>query len=208
MRDGNHRISVARTHGEKSIEAYVRLVDAPFPVEADSADALSEWLIEAGHRLFLEKTKIRDYYADSDIRLTEPGRYRQIHEQIDVHRWHLGEYLGREASYEEAVRSWYEHVYLPLAQEIQKSGMMKEFPHRTVADLFLWICHHREELKEQYNLDLNEKAAVSTFASIYSDKPLSQAIKSTKLAVTRMAAGDDVIIGLPKDQKGGKSVDQ
>jgi len=206
VRDGNHRISVARANGDKSIEANVRLVDAPIPVEADSAEALDEWLIEVGQRLFLEKTKIKDYYPDCDIRLTEPGRYRQLREQIDVHRWYLGERLGREASYEETVRSWCEQVYLPLAREIQKSGVMKDFPNRTVADLFLWISHHREELRAQYNLDLDEKAAVSTFASVYSDKPLSKAIKSARLAVARMAAGDDVIVGLPKEEETGKPV--
>ena len=138
----------------------------------------------------------------------EPGRYRQLREQIDVHRWYLGERLGREVTYEEAVRSWCEQVYLPLAREIQESGVMKDFPNRTVADLFLWISHHREELREQYNLDLDEKAAVSTFASVYSDKPLSKAIKSARLAVARMAAGDDVIVGLPKEEETGKPEDQ
>jgi len=199
VRDGNHRISVALANGDKSIEANVQLVDVPFPVEADSADALNEWLIEAGHRLFLDKTHLHDYFPESDIRLTEPGRYRQLREQIDVHRWYLGEHLGQEASYEEAVKSWYDFVYLPLTEEIQSSGVMKGFPDRTVADLFLWICFHREELKVLYHLDLDEKAAVSTFASVYSDKPISKAIKSARLAVARMAAGEDVIIGLPKD---------
>lgn len=199
VRDGNHRISVALANGDKSIEAHVQSVNVPFPVEADSADALDEWLIEAGHRLFLEKTHIAEYYPDSDIRLTEPGRYRQLREQIEVHRWYLGEYLGRKTSYEEAVRSWYEYVYLPLVDEIRHSGVMKDFPNRTVADLFLWICHHREELREQFHLDLDEKAAVSTFASVYSDKPISQALKSARLAVARLAGGDDVVIGLPKD---------
>ncbi len=69
VRDGNHRVSVARTRGDKTIEAYVTQVDAPFPVEADSAEALSEWLTEAGHRLFLERTQLQSHFPDADIRL-------------------------------------------------------------------------------------------------------------------------------------------
>ncbi|MCP4165523.1 MAG: transcriptional regulator [Chloroflexi bacterium] len=199
VRDGNHRVSVARSRGDKSIDAYVTKVDVPFPVEADSAEKLSTWLTEAGHRLFLKHTQLQTYYPDADIRLTEPGRYRKLYEQIDVHRWYLGEAFEREIPYEEAVRSWYDHVYLPLTESIRESGVLKEFPNRTVADLYLWICHHREELRKRYNLDLSENAAVSTFASVYSDKRMNKAIKGARLAVARIAAGEDVIIGLPKE---------
>ena len=209
VRDGHHRISVARSQGDKTIEAYVATVEVPFPVEADSADALGEWLIEAGRRLFAEKTHLHDIYPDNDICLTEPGRYRQMRTQIEVHQWYLGENLGREVSYEEAARSWYENVYRPLAEAIQEQGVLEEFPNRTVADLFLWISYHREELRALYHLDLSDEAAVSTFASVYSDKPLSKALKSARLAVARMAAGDDVIVGLPKDEQGtGKPVNR
>lgn len=199
--DGNHRVSVARSRGDEFIEAYVTPVDAPIPIEADSAEALSAWLLEAGYRLFLDRTHLLERYADADVRLTEAGRYRQLREQIDVHRWYLGENLEREVSYEEAVESWYENVYLPLAEAIQESGVLREFPNRTVADLYLWICYHREDLKEQFNLDLDEKAAVSTFASVHSDRRWSKAIKGARLALARIAAGEDVIIGLPKENQ-------
>jgi hypothetical protein len=198
VRDGNHRVSVARARGDKTIEAYVTKVEVPFPVEAANAAELSAWLTEAGHRLFLERTRLQEYFPDADVRLTEPGRYRLFDEQIAVHRYFLGKELQREISYEEAVRSWYENVFLPLTREIRASGIMKEFPKRTEADLYLWICQHREELREKYNLQLDEKAAVSTFASMYSEKPLSQALKEARLAVARVAAGEDILIGLPE----------
>ena len=201
VRDGNHRVSVARARGDKMIEAYVTPVEAPFPVEADSAEELSRWLAEAGHRLFLERTHLNEYYPDADLRLTEPGRYREFDEQISVHRWYMGEAAQREISYEEAVKSWYENVYLPLAREIEARGLLKEFPHRTVADLYLWICHHREELRDLYQLDLDEKAAVATFGSVYSDNKLKRILKSARLTVARLTAGNSVIIGLPKKAK-------
>ncbi|RME85010.1 MAG: transcriptional regulator [Caldilineae bacterium] len=201
VRDGNHRVSVARARGDKVIEAYVTRVQVPFPVEADNVDELNDWLIRAGEELLMRRTRLREYYPDADLTLTEPGRYRQIDEQIRVHRWYLGENLGREVSYEEAVKSWYENVYLPLAREIEESGILKEFPNRTVTDLYLWICHHREELRERFDVSLTEKAAVSTFASVYSDKPLGKVWKGARLAVTRLTAGENVIIGLPEEEE-------
>lgn len=201
VRDGNHRVSVARARGDETIEAYVTQVDAPFPVEADNAAELSAWLTEAGHRLFLERTRLGDYCPDADIRITEPGRYRLFDEQIQVHRYFMGLEQERAISEQEAVRSWYENVYLPLTSEIRASGVLKEFPRRTEADLYLWICHHREELRERYDLDLSPQAAVATFASVHSEKPLSRVLKEARLALARAAAGPDVIIGLPEEAR-------
>ncbi len=201
VRDGNHRVSVARARGDQTIEALVTTVDAPFPVEAENAAELSAWLIEAGHRLFLERTHLADYYPDADIHITEPGRYRLFDEQIQVHRYFLGLDYQRDISEEEAVRSWYENVYLPLTSEIRASDVLKEFPRRTEADLYLWICHRREELRERYDLDLSPQAAVATFASVYSEKPISRVLKEARLALVRATSGEDVIIGLPEEAR-------
>lgn len=208
VRDGNHRVSVARAHDEKTIEAYVTPVETTIPVEAESADELREWLIEASRLQFLERTGLDRFYPDASIRLTEPGRYRDLDEQIAVHRWYMGEERQEEIPYAEAAKSWYENVYLPLADEIEKSGLLNEFPDRTVTDLYLWLCKHREELREQYDLQLDEKAAVSTFASVYSGKRIQQALKKARLRLARLAGGRDVILGLPKqleDDEGAES---
>ncbi len=204
VRDGNHRVSVARAHGEKSIEAYVTPVETAIPIEASNAEELRAWLIEAARRQFLKRTGLDKHAPDAPIRLTEPGRYRDLYEHIDVHRWYLGEARGEEVPYEEAALSWYENVYLPLARAIEASGLLDEFPGRTVTDLYLWLCKHREELREQYDLQLDEEAAVSTFASVYSGKPLKRALKKARLKLARLTAGDDVILGLPSRKKEGE----
>ncbi len=204
VKDGNHRVSVARAHDEKSIEAYVTPVETSVPVDAESAEELRAWLIEASRLQFLERTKLNRFYPDAPIRLTEPGRYRDLDEQIAVHRWYMGEERDAEVPYEDAAKSWYENVYLPLASEIENSGLLNEFPDRTVTDLYLWLCKHREELRGQYDLQLDEKAAVSTFASVYSGKPLRQALKKARLKLARLTGGSDVILGLPK-QSGDES---
>jgi len=198
VRDGNHRVSVARAHGEPTIEAYVTPVETTIPVEAETADELREWLIEASRLQFLKRTGLDKVDPDAPIRLTEPGRYRDLDEQIAVHRWYLGEQRGAEVSYQEAAKSWYENVYLPLAREIEESGLLEEFPDRTITDLYLWLCKHREQLREQYNLQLDEKAAVSTFASVYSGKKLNRMWKNLRLKLARFLNGDNVILGLPR----------
>jgi len=209
VRDGNHRVSVARAHGQESIEAYVTPVETAMPVEAETAEELRDWLIEASRMQFLRRTGLDKVDPDAPIRLTEPGRYRDLDEQIEVHRWYMGEHRGAEVPYEEAAKSWYENVYLPMAREIEASGLLEEFPDRTITDLYLWLCKHREDLRDQYDLQLDEKAAVSTFASVYSGKKLNRMFKDIRLKLARFLNGDNVILGLPrkKDEEKDEGTD-
>jgi hypothetical protein len=201
VRDGNHRVSVARAHGEPTIEAYVTPVETSIPVEANSAEELRKWLIEASRLQFLKRTGLDKVAPNASIRLTEPGRYRDLDEQIAVHRWYLSKKRKSEVPYEEATKSWYENVYLPLAKEIEESGLLDDFPGRTTTDLYLWLCKHRAALKERFDLRLDDKAAVATFASVHSGKRLRRALKRLRLKLARFFKGDDVILGLPPQRE-------
>ena len=77
--------------------------------------------------------------------------------------------------------SWYDHVYLPNVQVIRDSDILKEFPKRTEADLYLWITYHRDRLHERYGIDIDLLTALTHFAKRHSERPLPRVVK----AVTR-----------------------
>ena len=54
----------------------------------------------------------------------------------------------REIPYPEAVASWYDRVYLPTVQAIRNEDALRDFPHRTEADLYLWITEHHWYMHE------------------------------------------------------------
>ena len=197
--DGNHRVSVARANGMKEIEAYVTEVQLPEGVTLTPDMDVDELLIQLERAQFLEKTRLHELRPDVHIDLTEPGRYRELLEHIDVHRYYLGLEKQRYIPYEEAVNSFIDNVYLPIVEEIRKSGILKEFPGRTEADLYLWIARHRERLREKYHLPrpLSPKAAVSTFAETHSDRPIQKIIKQVRRAL-RPA---NTIHGLPDEDR-------
>ncbi len=163
--DGNHRVSVARSLGHKDIEAYVTEVQLPDGVTFTPDMDIDELLLQLERAEFLEKTRLHELRPDIRIELTEPGRYRELLEHIDVHRYYLGLEKQRYVPYEEAVLSFIENVYLPIVEEIRKSGILKMFPGRTETDLYLWIARHRERLRAKYNLSRppNPQASVKTF---------------------------------------------
>ena len=72
-----------------------------------------------------------------------------IRDSIHVHQYYLGLDQQRDVSYEEAVASWYDNVFLPTIQPIRQQGLLAQFPGRTETDAYIWIIEHREALGEE-----------------------------------------------------------
>lgn len=139
--DGNHRVSVARQAGTKSIEAYVTRIQTKVPLSPDiSADELE---LKAEYAEFLNRTRLDELRPEVDLSMTVSGKYRKLEQQIEQHRHFMGIKQQREIAYQEAVADWYDTVYLPLAQMIEERKMLQEFPERTLTDLYVWISKLR-----------------------------------------------------------------
>ncbi|MFN8459757.1 MAG: hypothetical protein U0401_34765 [Anaerolineae bacterium] len=147
VRDGNHRVSVAHTHGAKTIEAYVIEYKTPVPVE--SQDDLDDILLKMEHTEFFEQTHLDQLRPEHEIRFTEPGRYRLLQEHIIVHKYLREVACGCEILPEEAVTGWYDQVYMPIVQLIREREVLKQFPGRTEADLYAWLSLHRAALEAE-----------------------------------------------------------
>lgn len=146
VRDGHHRVSVARANGFAEIEAYVTRIESPVAITKDTR--AEDLALKAGYADFLRWTKLDVIRPDAELEVTEVGSYWELLQHIEVHRHYLGLEQQREIPWEEAVASWYDHVYLPVAAAIWASEIMERFPERTAADLYLWVCRHREELAQ------------------------------------------------------------
>jgi nucleotide-binding universal stress UspA family protein len=160
--DGNHRVSVARQLGVTHIEAYVTKFQTKVPLSPD--DQPDDLILKAEHTGFLERTHLDRIRPQTDFAVTVPGRYRTLEEQIEVHRYFMGLDLKRDISYEEAVASWHDTVYLPVIQVIREEGILRNFPDRTEADLYLWASKHRAELVEELGWEIDPAVAATDLA--------------------------------------------
>jgi hypothetical protein len=161
VKDGNHRVSVARQQGMKFIDALIVEVQTPVPLARD-ADRL-ELLRMAEYGQFLRATNLQQLRPGTKIRLTELGGYEQLLEHIGGHRWFLGTEYGRPFSWEEAVQSWHDTVYKPMVDLIVGHRIMHAFPGRTAADLYLWIVEHRYYLSLTFGKLVGGGEALSSF---------------------------------------------
>lgn len=144
--DGNHRVSVARDQGQQFIDAEVRECSVKVPVTPDLQPSDLERLGEKVE--FLERTRLDQLLPEAQIETTILGGYERMLEHIAVHRYFMGLDLQRDISAEEAVRHWYETVYLPVVEVIRQSEILKDFPENTEADLYLWAMDHQHFLVE------------------------------------------------------------
>ena len=143
--DGNHRVSVARDRGQQFIDAEVREVESRVPV---TAGMQPDDLERLGERVeFLERTQLDQWYPEAVIKPTVLGGYERLLEHIAVHRYFMGIDQGRSISEEDAVRHWYETLYLPVVQVVERSEVLEELPGRTATDFYLWTMDHLHFLR-------------------------------------------------------------
>lgn len=206
VRDGNHRLSVARANGSDAIEARVTVVETDVPLTVDDFDKRNKWLIKIEQQDFNKKTGVESLCPDNHIEFTEPGRYSMLLRHIHVH-WYLRNLEIERAGgndwldWPRAVESWCRNVYTPVVEAIREQNILPHFPERTEADLYLWIAHHREELCKEYDLaPLSAEAAVSTFAEVYSEALLQRSMKGLRLGLHRVLGQSARPLGLSDEE--------
>jgi hypothetical protein len=145
--DGHHRVSVARKQNQIYIDAEVRECSTKVNITPDMKPEDLE-ILHAKVQ-FIERTGIDHLRPDADIGLTIPDGFARMLEHIAVHRYFMGLDWKRDISEEEAVKHWYDTVYLPIVQIIRESMILKEFPGKTESDLYLWTLDHQHYLIEQ-----------------------------------------------------------
>ena len=170
VRDGNHRVSVARQMGATHIQAYVTRIETRVPLTPDVQP--QDLILKAEYADFLERTHLDELRPDADLSVSVPGQYEKLLEHIEVHRYFMGLEQEREIPYQEAVAHWYDTVYLPVVRIIREQDLLRHFPGRTEADLYLWVSEHRAELEATLDWEIEPEAAAADLVSRFS--PLAQ----------------------------------
>ncbi len=161
--DGHHRASVAREMGSKHIQAYVRQVRTRVPLSP--TDQVEDVILKAEYTAFLEKTRLDESRPEADLHVTVPGEYDTLLEHISVHRYYMGIEENREVPFTEAATHWFDTVYRPVARIIHQRNLLKDFPRRTEADLYIWIMEHRAALEDELGWRVNPDTALQDLSS-------------------------------------------
>ncbi|MDR3303454.1 MAG: transcriptional regulator [Treponema sp.] len=170
VRDGNHRVSVARSQGGEVIDAEVTSLSSEIPTNPSfTADELRASLIKYEKNLFYEKTHFGHLTDDDDLNFTTPGRYDVIYNHILVHKYFLdeGKAEADKVSFSDALLSWYKNVYAPIIKLIRDEWIELNFPGNSPSDLYVWIVKHWDFLKKKYGMDYAIDEAAKDFSVKY-----------------------------------------
>lgn len=167
VRDGNHRVSVARLQGVLAIDAEVTELKTEYRLDRQKTlDELRQELIGHERLKFIQQTHLDKVIPMEHLEFSDPGRYDEIVQHIHGHKYFINQSKTEEISFEDAALSWYYNVFLPIIQGISEDGIITRFPGRTKADLYIWVVKHWDELKKKYG----EKVSLKDAARDYSNR--------------------------------------
>src|SRR3972149_5886112 len=190
--DGNHRVSVAKRMGIKYIDAEVTEFTTKIPISREM-DPIDMFIL-AEREKFLYLTKLKENRPDIKIRLTIPGKYDFLLEQINNHMYNLNKNIKeKEIPFEEAAADWYDNIYLPAINIIERYKIIENFPNRTKSDLYVWIVGHKYYLKNKYGKDIGLTDAAYDFSTRYSEgvRPKAKLITSNFFKKLRLKKNEN-----------------
>lgn len=172
VKDGHHRISVARLQGQLEIDAVVTelLVDVPLSASL----SLRDLLLKEEYSDFLAWTGLADLRPGLRVEFSEPGGHLALVQHINAHRYYLSQEQGGDIPHDEAVASWYDNVYMPVVEVLREQEALAAFPGRTEADLYRWIMDHRWYLRERNGgADPGPLVAVEDYVRLFGRRSLA-----------------------------------
>jgi hypothetical protein len=164
VKDGNHRVSVARERGAEYIDAEV--IEGHIRVPLYASMSATEMLLQVEYAEFLRRTAI-DRSARSTTSAPPPSAV-----------------TTRSGSTSSGTRSGSRRSGTAPRQPMRRSGtgtttstsrscgrrgsarVLERLPHRTEADVYLWTMRHRGELEQRYGRDIGPVASAEDYAEI------------------------------------------
>jgi hypothetical protein len=140
VRDGHHRVSVARALGHDDIEARVTEVLTRIPAERDLLRG--DLPLKSHERVFFERVPLPREARDR-VRPSDPWDFGKLAEGIEAWGWRWMQEHGRLIDRRELALRWYEEEYIPVVTMLRDAGMLGE---GTEADAYMRIGGDRYRL--------------------------------------------------------------
>lgn len=98
--------------------------------------------------------------------LRHDHEWEEIAEHVQAHKYFVNEEIAWTISWDDAVFSWYENVYVPTRRAIDQWEIRAAFPGKSLGQLYLAVATHWHFLKER-NPEISIDAAAHNFAATY-----------------------------------------
>ncbi len=168
VRDGNHRVSVAKSQGVEYIDAEVVSLKSEIKLKpGKSLKYMIKQVLSYEKRTFYFETNYGDITDDWCLDFSKPGQYDVIYNHILTHKYYINQKQTEEISMTDAIISWYRTVYMPVIDMIERKHIMRIFPRNTKSDLYVWLIKYWDELKQKFGADYSLAVVADDFSKKY-----------------------------------------
>ena len=146
VRDGNHRVSVARALGHTDIDAYVTEVTTR--VDADGALRFSDLPVKSHERVFFERVPL-PVECRAEIAVSNPWDYAKLAEGVEAWGFRAMQGCGCFMTREAVALAWFHEDYLPVVDSLCEFDLVA--PRQTQTEAYIDVVTKRYDLMRTHD---------------------------------------------------------
>jgi hypothetical protein len=137
VKDGHHRVSVARSLGHQDINAHV--TEVLTEVGAEREITLADLPLKSHERLFHERVPLAPE-ARKRIKLSDEWRYGALAEAVEAWGFRREQATGEPLGRAELAETWYHEEYAPVVEMLKEAGLCRR---GTETESYMRMTHLR-----------------------------------------------------------------
>ena len=138
VKDGHHRVSVARALGFDVIDAYV--TEIVTEMGAGREIKMSDLPLKSHQRLFFERVPL-PADARAEIKLSDEWRYAALAEAIEAWGFRVSQDRGELMSRSVVAEEWYDDEYRPVVEMLREADLVRRG--MTDTEAYMRVAHLR-----------------------------------------------------------------
>ena len=138
VRDGHHRVSVAKSLGRQDIDAYVVEVTTRIPLGSETR--VSDLPLKDHERLFRERVPL-PAEARQRISLSDPWDFGMLSEHVEAWGFRAMQHRGTYMDRGEVARLWFAEEYEPVVELLRAGDLVEDG--ETETDAYLRVAADR-----------------------------------------------------------------
>jgi hypothetical protein len=140
VRDGHHRVSVARAQGLDVIDAYVTEVKTR--VGIDRAIRVADLPLKSHERVFRERVPLSDSEFE-EVKLSDPWRYAALAEGVEAWGFRLAQNSQELVERGDVAKLWLNDEFRPVVTMLREADLIGD---GTDADAYMRVAYERYRL--------------------------------------------------------------
>jgi hypothetical protein len=147
VKDGHHRVSVARELGYDKLDAYV--TEVVTELGAERAIRLHDLALKSHERLFYERVPL-PAEARAEIKLSDEWRYAALAEAIEAWGFRSIQATGEQMTRAQVAEAWFEQEYLPVVGMLREADLIRR---GTETESYMRVAHLRYLILRTHSWD-------------------------------------------------------